>query len=93
MQGERCDLSHGEVHLSALAVGRYPDATVARYGALTCDTRIVRIEDAHRGIELFKQAQFGLAITRHRAVVIQMITGQVGEHRHINMQTPKPPLI
>ena len=40
-----------------------------------------------------KEPRLGASIGRHGAVVIEMVAGKIGEHRHVELNAGKPPLL
>ena len=54
---------------------------------------IVEIDDRRTKIGHLEQAGLGSGIGFHRAVVIEVIAGQVGEYRDLEAGTVSPPLL
>ena len=54
--------------------------------------RVIDIDEFDVGPAV-EQPAFGREVTLHVAVVVEVIAGEVGKHRHINFQAIESPLI
>ncbi|RMP45368.1 hypothetical protein ALQ26_05971 [Pseudomonas amygdali pv. lachrymans] len=88
-----------EFRIAAIQVGRAVQLAIGDQPRLLLDTgqltteSIIQIDYPAFQVGPRKQLGLGGSVRFHGAVIIQVITGQIGQHRHIKRQRRRPPLI